>query len=125
MYTYSWCRSEHSMSFVSACLSVDPAKRPTTEELTKAALFCHDSFSAWFVTELSQKLQEEFSSNPLLKTRKNIPSASKIKGAAEEILNRRNSEKSSLVKILSFSSLVSQILFDDLFSMPRRRSQGQ
>ena len=113
------------MSFVSSCLSVDPGKRPTTEELTKAALFCHDSFSAWFVTELSQKLQEEFSSNPLLKTRKNIPSASKIKGAAEEILNRRNSEKSSLVKILSFSSLVSQILFDDLFSLPRRRSQGQ
>ena len=114
------------MSFVSSCLSVDPGKRPTTEELTKAALFCHDSFSAWFVTELSQKLQEEFSSNPLLKTRKNIPSASKIKGAAEEILNRRNSEKSSLVKILSFSSLVSQILFDNLlFSMPRSRSQGQ
>ena len=119
------------MSFVSSCLSVDPGKRPTTEELTKAPLFCHDSFSAWFVSELSQKLQEEFSSNPLLKTRKNIPSASKIKGAAEEILNRRNSEKSSLVKI-EFNSFIHNHLWcpklideDDLFSMPRRRSQGR
>ena len=117
--------SDYSMNFVIACLNVDPSKRPHTEDLMNYSVFSHDNFNIWFVQDLQFKLQEEFSSNPLLKTRKNIPSASKIKGAAEEILNRRNSEKSSLVKILSFSSLVSQILFDDLISMPRRRSQGR
>ena len=85
------------MNFVAACLNVDPNKRPTTEELAKYSLFCHDNFQVWFLQDLQQKLQEEFISNPLLKTRKTVPSASKIKSAAEEILNKRNNEKTSVV----------------------------
>ena len=102
-------RSENSMNFVSACLNVDPNKRPTTEELAKYSLFCHDNFNVWFLQDLQQKLQEEFISNPLLKTRKTVPSASKIKSAAEEILSKRNNEKTSVV-IRTFNFRINHLL---------------
>ena len=113
-------RTDNSLNLISSCLYVDPLKRPSTEELLKFSLFGHDNFNVWFLQELQLKLQvkvlernfctrrflwfktvsclqEEFTTNPLLKTRKNIPSASKIKSAAEEILNKRNNEKSAQV----------------------------
>ena len=89
--------SDHSLNFVMSCLNVDPTKRPSTDTLLNYALFSHDSFNIWFVQDLQQKLQEEFTSNPLLKTRKTLPSASKISSVAEEILNKRNHEKNSVV----------------------------
>jgi len=113
--------SDNSMNFVSACLNVDPNKRPTTEELAKYPLFSHDNFNTWFLHDLQQKLQEEFISNPLLKTRKSVPSASKIKKAAEEILNKRNNEKTSVE--LRQRSVKSGGDNEDLFDEVLKKSQ--
>lgn len=91
-------RSDFSMTMVSACLNVDPVKRPGTEQLSKFSLFTHDNFNIWFVQELQEKLNEEFSSNPLLKSRKSLPSPSMIKGATVDIPSKRSSEKVSVVR---------------------------
>ena len=80
--------SDYSMNFVVACLNVDPSKRPQTEDLMNYSVFSHDNFNIWFVADLQLKLQEEFSSNPLLKIRKQPPSAKKTKIGNEESLNK-------------------------------------
>ena len=85
------------MNFVIACLNVDPSKRPHTEDLMNYSVFSHDNFNIWFVQDLQFKLQEEFSSNPLLKVRKQPPSAKRSKMGNEESLNKRNNEKTSQV----------------------------
>ena len=89
--------SDYSMNFVVACLNVDPSKRPQTEDLMNYSVFSHDNFNIWFVADLQLKLQEEFSSNPLLKIRKQPPSAKKTKIGNEESLNKKNNEKFSQV----------------------------
>ena len=61
------------------------------------SVFSHDNFNIWFVADLQLKLQEEFSSNPLLKIRKQPPSAKKTKIGNEESLNKKNNEKFSQV----------------------------
>lgn len=86
------------MTMVTSCLNVDPVKRPGTEQLSKFSLFTHDNFNIWFVQELQEKLNEEFSSNPLLKTRKSLPSPSVIKGNTVDIPSKRSSEKVSVVR---------------------------
>ena len=89
------------MTLVTSCLNVDPSKRPGTEELSKFSLFTHDNFNIWFVQELQEKLNDEFSSNPLLKTRKSLPSPSLIKGTKVEIPNKRITEKLILVRTIN------------------------
>ena len=91
------------MKFVLDCLAVDPGRRPNTEQLLASSqLFCHDGFSIWFLQDLQAKLQEEFSANPLLRTKKHHPSAGRQKhpssssGPPEDFMNKKNSEKSGL-----------------------------
>ena len=91
--------SDYSMNFVIACLNVEPSKRPHTEDLMNYSVFSHDNFNIWWLQDLQFKLQEEFSSNPLLKIRKQAaPSAKKTKFVTDESLNKRNNEKSSQVE---------------------------
>ena len=97
------------MTMVSSCLSVDPVKRPGTEQLSKFSLFTHDNFNIWFVQELQEKLNEEFSSNPLLKTRKSLPSPSMIKGTTVDIPSKRSSEKVTVVR--NINAQISKVLW--------------
>lgn len=107
--------SDFSMTMVSACLNVDPVKRPGTEQLSKFSLFTHDNFNIWFVQELQEKLNEEFSSNPLLKTRKSLPSPSMIKGATVDIPSKRSSEKVLVeTKPRGLKGLDNDLLFDEV-----------
>jgi len=115
--------TDNSLNLISSCLYVDPLKRPSTEELLKFSLFGHDNFNVWFLQELQLKLQEEFTTNPLLKTRKNIPSASKIKSAAEEILNKRNNEKSAQESRTRMKPIDSDLLFDEVMKKSLTYSQ--
>ena len=103
------------MTMVSACLNVDPVKRPGTEQLSKFSLFTHDNFNIWFVQELQEKLNEEFSSNPLLKTRKSLPSPSMIKGATVDIPSKRSSEKVLVVR--NVNARISKVLFVNKYFM--------
>ena len=105
------------MTMVTSCLNVDPVKRPGTEQLSKFSLFTHDNFNIWFVQELQEKLNEEFSSNPLLKTRKSLPSPSVIKGNTVDIPSKRSSEKVSVVRtiLLEIASVVRGLRFEFIF----------
>ena len=85
------------MKFVSSCLDVDPAKRPTTGDLLTHHLFTHDDFNSWFLTDLRSKLQEEFGANPLLRKKKHLYSASRQKSGSEEFQNKKNREKSTVI----------------------------
>lgn len=107
--------SDYSMTMVTSCLNVDPVKRPGTEQLSKFSLFTHDNFNIWFVQELQEKLNEEFSSNPLLKTRKSLPSPSVIKGNTVDIPSKRSSEKVSVeTKPRGLKGLDNDLLFDEV-----------
>ena len=97
------------MTMVTSCLNVDPVKRPGTEQLSKFSLFTRDNFNIWFVQELQEKLNEEFSSNPLLKTRKSLPSPSMIKGTTVEIPSKRSSEKVTVVR--NINAQISKVLW--------------
>ena len=57
------------------------------------------------------QFQEEFITNPLIKARKSLPSASKIKVAAEEILNKKNFEKATNANVIDKNYHIKQFDF--------------
>ncbi|XP_023346233.1 cyclin-dependent kinase-like 2 isoform X2 [Eurytemora carolleeae] len=59
--------SNQSLSFVSQCLQVDPAKRSPGDTLLSSSLFSQDGLNSWFVQEMSRRIVEEKGINPLLK----------------------------------------------------------
>ncbi|XP_034256873.1 putative glycogen synthase kinase-3 homolog [Thrips palmi] len=61
----SWPRL--ALDAVSLCLRLDPAHRPAAETLLRHPYFSHDRFPDRFVPELRAKVQQEYSSNPLLR----------------------------------------------------------
>jgi len=107
--------SHQSLKFVSSCLDVDPAKRPTTGDLLTHHLFTHDDFNSWFLTDLRSKLQEEFGANPLLRKKKHLYSASRQKSGSEEFQNKKNREKSTESKTKGRRPSDNEGLFDEVF----------
>ncbi|KAJ1522135.1 hypothetical protein ONE63_002446 [Megalurothrips usitatus] len=61
----SWPRL--ALDAVALCLRLDPAHRPPAEQLLRHPYFTHDRFPDRFVPELRAKVQQEYSSNPLLR----------------------------------------------------------
>ncbi|XP_026282049.2 uncharacterized protein LOC113208968 isoform X1 [Frankliniella occidentalis] len=61
----SWPRL--ALDAVALCLRLDPVHRPPAEQLLRHPYFTHDRFPDRFVPELRAKVQQEYSSNPLLR----------------------------------------------------------
>lgn len=56
-----------ALDFLASCMKMDPQYRPTTEELLRHNYFTHDRFPQRFLPALREKVQTEFSNNPLLR----------------------------------------------------------
>ncbi|XP_059174504.1 cyclin-dependent kinase-like 4 isoform X2 [Physella acuta] len=69
--------SDDALNFIKQCLQLDPDKRPTCTELLKHNLFAKDGFGTRFLVELKQKLFQENTSNPSLRSLANKRSEEK------------------------------------------------
>ena len=109
---------------MSACLDVDPSRRPTTGELLNVALFNHDEFNVWFLSDLRTKLQEEFGANPLLRKKKHLYSANRQKSGSDEFYNKKNRDKSTVSKIFLSQVYFTQSLLFPPFLRSWRKREG-